>query len=714
MASPAGSPPAATALLIFTVVVAGTIDSFDHAAYKTSLAAQLDGISPADITLEVSAASVRVEATISAPSAPVGTAALSTLTGLAATPSMLSAALGVAVEEVVYQPSMVSPSSGDTPRGSSGGGDDATGSAATGIVTGAAVGGTLLLLLVLVFAVRRGWVLRAAVKTTTAKAVTAQAVDPDDIDVETHSAPTSTSLSDGANAQARWLRQAETEASDASSESSRRAEARREREHRESAMMREWEWAASSIEWEEVLGSGSYGHVYRVKSQGLKLAAKRMDVKARADRTTVEKHLRTEFRALAPLQHPNIVRIIGVVLDNPEWVCMLMELANRGSLRQLLDETPEAVTAHPKVQLSITRDIVNGMAYLHAHQPKPILHHDIKSANVLLHQEGGDLVAKLADFGLAVGAGDSSFGSMSVNAGVQPRGLAGTYACKDPHENASLSLTPHTTPTHDHTAPHHRYAYMSPEQWTNEYRIKSEVYSFAIVLWEILTGERPWQHDTKGVAINHPGVIMALVKRGDRPPLADGVGLGALNAMAKKCWCEEEEERPTFERLRRTLELVRTSSFEACHEWRHASSERAARPATAAVSAAAPVTTHSAGVGVCETIWAALLGLLTRMAVHPFFYLALYGLLIAKVTDERSARRDLSPRLPACSCACSEGRRLDLSAPPPGGDCHRWRREQRPTTPLAQPRHRRADGAAPKWHTQWLPRAAHLRRQRLS
>ena len=170
--------------------------------------------------------------------------------------------------------------------------------------------------------------------------------------------------------------------------------------------MREWEWQSADIEWKEELGAGSFGRVFRVECDGLALAAKRMasGQQEQAERAIVERRLRSEFRALSRLQHPNIVRILGVVLDHPEWVCLLMELAERGSLRQLLNATPEAVVGRARVQLSRACDVVCGLAYLHTRQPKPVLHRDVKSANVLLFAKGhGVLEAKVADFGLAIG-----------------------------------------------------------------------------------------------------------------------------------------------------------------------------------------------------------------------------------------------------------------------------------------------------------------------
>ena len=62
---------------------------------------------------------------------------------------------------------------------------------------------------------------------------------------------------------------------------------------------------------------------------------------------------------------------------------MLMELADYGSLRDAMDDHPLLLTSNVEVQLTLALHVAEGMAYLHAQDP-PILHHDLKSANVLL------------------------------------------------------------------------------------------------------------------------------------------------------------------------------------------------------------------------------------------------------------------------------------------------------------------------------------------
>lgn len=125
----------------FTATVAGTIDSFDQATYKSQLARLLgNGISAADISLKVTPASVEVEATVAAPSEGAANAATSKLNGLGA--EELSSSLGVTVEAKQPTTAPTSETSQSLERSSDDGGSAA-------IIYGAGVGGGCLLLLLL-------------------------------------------------------------------------------------------------------------------------------------------------------------------------------------------------------------------------------------------------------------------------------------------------------------------------------------------------------------------------------------------------------------------------------------------------------------------------------------------------------------------------------------------------------------------------------------
>ena len=114
-----------------------------------------------------------------------------------------------------------------------------------------------------------------------------------------------------------------------------------------------WEWSAEGIEWKEELGAGSFGVVYRILYADEMLAAKRLDLgMRRRDRAELEDVLTREFRALEKVSHPNIISLLGVIRDHPDWVCLVMELADIGSLRQMLDQTPDGLSVRCRCRLA--------------------------------------------------------------------------------------------------------------------------------------------------------------------------------------------------------------------------------------------------------------------------------------------------------------------------------------------------------------------------
>ena len=147
--------------------------------------------------------------------------------------------------------------------------------------------------------------------------------------------------------------------------------------------MHEWEYASNELDWasSQEVGRGAFGVVRDVLCASMHVAAKRMDVTVGWQRADLERLLRHEFRVLHEVMHANVVRVLGVVVDHPDYVCLLMELADSGSLRGLIDAKPELVLRQPVVQISFTHDIARGMAYLHSLVP-PIIHHDLKPENV--------------------------------------------------------------------------------------------------------------------------------------------------------------------------------------------------------------------------------------------------------------------------------------------------------------------------------------------
>ena len=277
----------------------------------------------------------------------------------------------------------------------------------------------------------------------------------------------------------------------------------------------------------ERLGRGSFGTVDAVQVDGASLALKRISLVGTAahERARVVAVARRDFRALRQLVHTNIVELLGVVLDETDSIGLLLERALHGSLRSKLDISPRAVVGEEHVQLRLAAGIANGMAFLHAQTP-PVLHHDLKSDNVLLFDGAdGQLAPKLTDFGLAVNVGGSTASLRTLSAG------AGTVA------------------------------YQAPEQFEEEPQFSeaNEVYSYAVVLLELLHGGRPWAGRTPGY-ITH-----RVCNREQRPPEAGTLPDSFLKQLMVECWAQAPANRPMFASIdgRRGAPQPSTVSLEA-------------------------------------------------------------------------------------------------------------------------------------------------------
>ena len=213
---------------------------------------------------------------------------------------------------------------------------------------------------------------------------------------------------------------------------------------------------------------------------------------------------KSELAIMVRLRSPRVVQVFGVVTTNPEFLGFVFEFLQGGSLRQVLDDDGRVEEPMRRVWVS---DVARGMAYLYS---QGVEHRDLKSANVLLTQEGR---AKVADFGL------SKCEELKTSAtSTMGRGQAGTPA------------------------------FMAPEFFDeNVFSEASDVYSFAIVMWEIWSRQVPWS----GLK---PVQIMRKVDKGERPPVPAGM-LAELRELMVRAWAHDAAERPTFEELAAKLKV---------------------------------------------------------------------------------------------------------------------------------------------------------------
>ena len=204
----------------------------------------------------------------------------------------------------------------------------------------------------------------------------------------------------------------------------------------------------------ECLGRGGMGVVYKARQKSLnRLVALKLLAPERADDPKFAGRFEKEAHALAALNHPNI---IGVYDFGQAGGCyfLLMEFVDGMNLRQLL----QSKRLTPKEALSIVPPVCDALQCAHDHG---IVHRDIKPENLLIDKAG---TVKIADFGIAKIVGDSE----------------------------QADGTPRTDGTMAHGTP----AYAAPEQQDSTVATdhRADIYSLGVVLYEMLTGERPQQN----------------------------------------------------------------------------------------------------------------------------------------------------------------------------------------------------------------------------
>nr|WGU43391.1 calcium/calmodulin-regulated receptor-like kinase 2 isoform X2 [Nardostachys jatamansi] len=196
-----------------------------------------------------------------------------------------------------------------------------------------------------------------------------------------------------------------------------------------------------------VLGQGSFGPVYKATMPAGGVVA----IKALAsDSKQGEKEFQTEVSLLGRLHHRNLVNLVGYCVDKGQHM-LVYEFMSNGSLANFL-YSDEKRTLSWEERLQIALDISHGIEYLHDGAVPPVIHRDLKSANILLDQL---MRAKVADFGLSK---EEVFDGRNS-------GLKGTYGYIDP-------------------------VYIA----TNKFTMKSDIYSFGVILFELITAIHPHQN----------------------------------------------------------------------------------------------------------------------------------------------------------------------------------------------------------------------------
>ncbi|EHB11574.1 Mitogen-activated protein kinase kinase kinase 9, partial [Heterocephalus glaber] len=265
---------------------------------------------------------------------------------------------------------------------------------------------------------------------------------------------------------------------------------------------------------EEIIGIGGFGKVYRAFWIGDEVAVKAARYDPDEDISQTIENVRQEAKLFAMLKHPNIIALRGVCLKEPN-LCLVMEFARGGPLNRVLS----GKRIPPDILVNWAVQIARGMNYLHDEAIVPIIHRDLKSSNILILQkvENGDLsnkILKITDFGLA----------------------------REWHRTTKMSAAG-------------TYAWMAPEVIRSSMFSKgSDVWSYGVLLWELLTGEVPFR-GIDGLAVAY-GVAMN--------KLALPIPSTCPEPFAKlmeDCWNPDPHLRPSFTSILDQLTTIEESGF---------------------------------------------------------------------------------------------------------------------------------------------------------
>lgn len=262
------------------------------------------------------------------------------------------------------------------------------------------------------------------------------------------------------------------------------------------------------IELGDIIGEGGYATVYKGVWHGNQVAVKQVKlvniVNNESDNVFAE--FRREVQLMAGLQNENLVVLKAICM---EPFCMVLEFMDKGSLYEFTHSPDYASITWPS-RVHLALDIARGMRFLHGMMP-PIVHRDLKSPNILLtiNPEDGRLRAKVADFGLSR--------SLDFSRELDGAMLEGNNP-----------------------------VWLAPEILLQQnYNEKVDVYSFGLILFEMLSGEDYFGN------VTFMSDIENMVVAGERPPiktLADDPFevQSAYVDLLKTCWDPSPTERPTF------------------------------------------------------------------------------------------------------------------------------------------------------------------------
>ncbi|KAL9659899.1 hypothetical protein QQ045_024709 [Rhodiola kirilowii] len=260
-----------------------------------------------------------------------------------------------------------------------------------------------------------------------------------------------------------------------------------------------WEINSKQLKVGDKVAAGSFGDLYKGTYCSQEVAVKIL--KPERVNADMLREFSQEVFIMRKIRHKNVVQFIGACTQSPN-LCIVTEFMSRGSLYDFLHKQKGKFDLPTLLKVAI--DASKGMNYLHQNN---IIHRDLKTANLLMDEYE---VVKVADFGVA---------RVQVQSGVM-------------------------------TAETGTYRWMAPEVIEHRaYNHKADIFSFGILLWELLTGELPYSQLTPLQA------AVGVVQKCLRPAIPKDTH-PKLAALLEECWQQDPALRPNFSEIIQVLQDI--------------------------------------------------------------------------------------------------------------------------------------------------------------
>ncbi|OAY76000.1 Wall-associated receptor kinase 2, partial [Ananas comosus] len=284
---------------------------------------------------------------------------------------------------------------------------------------------------------------------------------------------------------------------------------------------KELEQATNKFHKNNIIGHGSYGTVYKgILKDNHVVAIKR----AKIINERQKKEFGKEMLILSQVNHRNIVKLLGCCLE-VEVPMLVYEYISNGNLFQLIHGNGRRIYKSLETRLKIALESAEALAYLHSSASPPIIHGDVKSANILLDDH---LMAKVSDFGASM---------------LAPR-----------DETQFVTLVQGTC------------GYLDPEYLQTCLLIdKSDVYSFGVVLLELLTGKKALRFEGTEREMSLSSSFLSAMKEGRFSELLDDQikynedveRINEIAVLAKACLNVKGEDRPSMKEVAEELDRLK-------------------------------------------------------------------------------------------------------------------------------------------------------------